>query len=61
MAKERKGKKLRRCTKLKSYYSAQYGRTESNKLRKMRRHLKRNPSDAQNLERYVELGGKRNF
>jgi hypothetical protein len=43
--------KLRRCSKLKSYYSAQYMQTERNKTRRMRRHLKRHPNDKQTAAR----------
>ncbi len=45
MAKERKGKKLRRCSKLKTMYAAQFMRTATNKKRRLRNHIRSHPSD----------------
>jgi hypothetical protein len=59
MAKERKGKKLRRITaKSKAYYSVQVGRTESNKKRKMGRHIRENPQDQGAIVRYEQTFGR---
>lgn len=60
MAKERKGLKLRRCAKHKSYYAVQYGKTDDNKLRRLRRHLReeRHRNDAAGRALYLALGGK---
>lgn len=45
MAAERKGKKLRRCAKLKGYYASGYDRTVRNKKRRMRTHIRAHPND----------------
>lgn len=51
-------KKGKRQTRLKTYYQVQFYRTEANKLKKLRRHLKRFVRDLQGLARYKEMGGK---
>lgn len=50
--------KGKRKTRLKSYYAVQFGITEDNKLRRLRRQIRRHPGDAQARARYKELGGK---
>jgi hypothetical protein len=52
MAKERKGKKLRRCGKLKNYYAAQPMRTATNKKRRMRNHIRSHPADKRTVKTY---------
>jgi len=47
--------------KMKNSYCSTYlvaGRRLINKKRKMLRHLKQQPNDLQNMERYHTLGGK---
>ncbi len=55
---ERKGKKLRRCTAAsKARYKVQFGITDNNRAKKMRKHIRANPSDAQAKKRYeVNMG-----
>lgn len=52
MAKERKAKKLRRQTKLKSYYAAQFFGTTKNQKRRMRQHIRSHPLDMQAVKTY---------
>jgi hypothetical protein len=54
MAAERKGKKLRRCTKLASMYKVQFGITDNNKQKKLGRHLRHFPEDLQAIKLYDE-------
>lgn len=61
MAAERKGKKLRRCGKFKGYYSLQVSRSEVNKKRTLRNHIRRLPADLQAIARYEKDMGKVNF
>ena len=55
MAKERKGKKLRRCAKKANYYKLGFGRTEDNRKRRMREHIRSHPEDAQAVNQYEYL------
>jgi hypothetical protein len=52
MAKERKAKKLRRQPKLKNYYAAQFMRTETNRKRRMRNHIRSHPLDKKAVKTY---------
>lgn len=52
MAKERKGLKLRRCSKQKNYYAAQPMRTATNKKRRMRNHIRSHPADKRTVKTY---------
>ena len=59
MSKERKGKKLRRCNaKNRAYYAVQVEKTESNKKRKLAKHIREFPEDAQAIERYEKTFGR---
>jgi hypothetical protein len=52
MAKERKGLKLRRCSKLAPKYKLQFGLTDRNKKRFLQRHIRNHPNDRQAIARY---------
>jgi hypothetical protein len=52
MAGERKGKKLRRVPKQKTYYAAQFMRTATNKKRRMRNHIRSHPGDKRAVKTY---------
>lgn len=59
MAKERKGKKLRRCNaKNKAYYAVQVGKTESNMKKKLAKHIREFPEDTQAITRYEKTFGR---
>jgi len=61
MAAERKGKKLRRCTaKSRAYYSLQVGKSEANKKRRLKRHIRTFPMDVQAIVRYEKDMGRAN-
>lgn len=55
---EKKGKKLRRSNaKTRSIYAAQFAKTETNKRRKMGRHIRHHPLDQMTIKRYeVDMG-----
>lgn len=55
MAKERKGKKLRRIPKHKTYYAAQFMRTETNRKRRMRNHIRSHPLDQKAVRIYESV------
>ena len=47
MSDKQKGKKLKRIGPAsKAYYKLQFGRTDTNRKRKMRRHIRNHPNDA---------------
>lgn len=48
-------KKSKRQTRNKNYYGAQFYQTEKNRIRSIKRHLRRNPNDKQNARRLAEL------
>jgi len=53
---EKKGKKLRRCSKYKAYYTAQYAVTYKNKRRKINREIQRLKNmDGTEYERAIDL------
>lgn len=54
MAAERKGKKLRRCSKLANMYKVQFGITDNNKQKNLGRHLRHFPEDTQAIKIYDE-------
>ena len=45
MAKERKGKKLRRQSKAKTYYASGPMRVATNRKKRMRKHIRSHPND----------------
>jgi hypothetical protein len=49
---ERKGKKLRRVAKLKTYYATGPMRIATNKKRRMRKHIRSHPMDRQAVKTY---------
>lgn len=49
---EKKGKKLRRQSKGKVYYSMGPARTSSNQKRRMRKHIRSHPRDADAVKKY---------
>jgi hypothetical protein len=53
VAGERKGKKLRRCSKLKPMYAAQFARTAKNQQRRMRNHIRSHPNDASAKQKFA--------
>lgn len=56
---ERKGKKLRRCTpRSKAYYAVQFGKTESNQKKRIRKHIRANPWDLKAVQRYEQTMGR---
>jgi hypothetical protein len=56
---ERKGKKLRRSTpSSKAYYKVQFGVTDTNRAKRMRRHLRANPADKKAIVRYEQNMGR---
>jgi Family of unknown function (DUF7022) len=46
--------KLRRCSKFRTYYKVQFSATDKNRERRMHRHLRAHPNDAQAVKRYGE-------
>lgn len=59
MAAEKKGKKLRRCTaQSKAYYKLQFGTTDSNRKKRLIRHIRSNPFDTAARERFEQDMGE---
>lgn len=50
--------KAHRTAKRKSLYAAQFGLTDRNKKRKLRRHIRDNPQDLKAIQRYEQTMGK---
>jgi hypothetical protein len=59
MAGEKKGLKLRRQSKGKVYYAAQFQRTEANRRKRMRSHLRSHPMDLKCEQHYLKTYGGR--
>jgi hypothetical protein len=59
MAGEKKGLKLRRQSKGKVYYATQFQRTEANRRKRMRAHLRAHPMDLKCEQLYVKKYGGR--
>jgi hypothetical protein len=55
MSGERKGKKLRRQAKGKIYYASQGMRTETNRKRRMRNHIRSHPGDRKAATIYEQV------
>lgn len=50
--------KANRIAKRKGHYAAQFGITDRNKRRRIKRHVRANPNDTKAIKRYEETYGK---